>query len=119
MNDTGVLDHAIIDDLRQLDPDGSSGFLASIVEVFDTQCDDLLPEMLAVAEAGDPGEIAKKAHKLKGSARTIGAAQVGQLCEVLEHAGRNPQGGTVPNAVEQVRAIMAATDIARAALAKL
>ena len=114
-----ILDHTIIDDLRQLDPDGSSGFLASIVEVFDTQCDELLPDLLSVAQAGDADEIAKKAHKLKGSARTIGAAQVGQLCEVLEHDGRHSADGTVAGAVEQVEAIIAATKVARAELAKL
>jgi HPt (histidine-containing phosphotransfer) domain-containing protein len=111
-----ILDHAVIDELRQLDPDGSSGFLGSIIEVFDTQCDELLPELIAAAASGDPDAIAKKAHKLKGSARTIGAAQVGELCQALEHAAR---AGPVSDGVDQVERIRQATEDVRVALKAL
>jgi HPt (histidine-containing phosphotransfer) domain-containing protein len=32
--------------------------------------------------------VADQAHKLKSSSRSVGAMQLGALCESLEHAGR-------------------------------
>ena len=89
---------------------------ASIIEVFSSQCDILLSELATAAERGDVDELRAKAHKLKGSARTIGAAKLGDLCQVLEGDARD---GAVPDAVAKVRAIESATQEARAALAAL
>lgn len=42
----------------------------------------------AAAEAGQTGEAGAAAHKLKSSARSMGALGLGELCERVEHAGK-------------------------------
>ncbi|MFJ3485224.1 transporter substrate-binding domain-containing protein [Pseudomonas sp. NPDC090202] len=44
-------------------------------------------ELLAVSRRGDPREIRDIAHKIKGAARIISAAEVIRLCEQLEQTG--------------------------------
>jgi CheY-like chemotaxis protein/HPt (histidine-containing phosphotransfer) domain-containing protein len=38
--------------------------------------------------SGQIGVVAAEAHKLKSSARAVGALQLGELCEAMEHAGK-------------------------------
>jgi HPt (histidine-containing phosphotransfer) domain-containing protein len=44
--------------------------------------------MRSCAEAANWNALAEQAHKLKSSSRSVGAMQLGALCESLEHAGR-------------------------------
>ncbi|MCF8208602.1 MAG: Hpt domain-containing protein [Rhodoferax sp.] len=44
--------------------------------------------ILAAAASADTGCITRTAHKLKSSARTVGAMALGELCHQLELAGR-------------------------------
>jgi PAS domain S-box-containing protein len=45
-------------------------------------------ELQAAGEASDVRTIAQIAHALKSAARSVGALQLGELCELLEQAGR-------------------------------
>jgi HPt (histidine-containing phosphotransfer) domain-containing protein len=53
---------------------------------------DTLPEIAAelrrACEAGDPEGVRAAAHRLKSSARSIGALRLGQACADLERAAR-------------------------------
>jgi len=45
-------------------------------------------EILKTLDAGRTGETGAAAHKLKSSARSVGALRLGQLCEQIEQAGK-------------------------------
>ncbi len=49
---------------------------------------DTLDTLRKAAEAGQWTGVADQAHKLKSSSRSVGAMQLGALCERLEQAGR-------------------------------
>jgi PAS domain S-box-containing protein len=54
---------------------------------------DTMASLRDAADAAQWSVVAELAHKLKSSSRTIGAMQLGSLCEQLEQAGRVPSGG--------------------------
>jgi HPt (histidine-containing phosphotransfer) domain-containing protein len=63
------------------------------------------------AEAGQWTLVADQAHKLKSSSRSVGAMQLGALCEGLERSGRGNQAdlcGLLVQAVAQSYAQMQA-----------
>ena len=108
-----LLDENILGELMELDQGGAGGFLKQIIDVFVRQADDLLVELADVAKKGDAAQAASLAHKLKGSARTVGAARLGRHCEGLEQAARE---GDVSDAPGRVDGIQGAYAEARAAL---
>lgn len=62
--------------------------IATILEDFTVSMEAYLREF---STAGDLSEVRAVAHKLKSSARTVGAGPLGNLCAALEHACRNDQ----------------------------
>ena len=108
-----ILDNSVLDDLRELDRDGSSGFLRQIIGVFEEQADEILADLKAAAARRDDTQLANLAHKLKGSARTVGAVELGNHCERLEHDARR---GPVPDVDSRLDEVHAACTRARASL---
>jgi HPt (histidine-containing phosphotransfer) domain-containing protein len=45
-------------------------------------------ELRRAYASGQIGIVAAEAHKLKSSARAVGALQLGELCDALERAGK-------------------------------
>ncbi len=108
-----ILDDSVLNDLRELDPDGSGGFLKQIVGVFEEQTVEILEALRAAATANDLVTLGNLAHKLKGSSRTVGAAELGNLCESLE---RDARQGEMPDASERLDGLVEACSRARTAL---
>lgn len=98
--------------LRELVGD-EPALLVEIVEYFGTVAADMRAELLAAAAAADGTAAVELAHRLKSSARSVGAHPLGALCEALE-AG----GGHQPPAVlqDQAAGVVAALDAALAAM---
>lgn len=57
---------------------------------FHDSLDDFRVQLAAAHEAGDAVTQARHAHRLKSSARALGAATLATLCEKVEHAARTP-----------------------------
>lgn len=57
----------------------------------------IVAAMIAAAEVGDAAVAAKQAHKLKSSARAVGAYQLATTCEALEAAGKAGVAGKTAN----------------------
>jgi HPt (histidine-containing phosphotransfer) domain-containing protein len=84
-----VLDREVLEELRQLTPDGS--LLADIVDTYLATVPDHISQLQAAIAAGDAGAIRQSAHRLKGESSAVGAIEVVALCGSLEEqsiAGR-------------------------------
>jgi HPt (histidine-containing phosphotransfer) domain-containing protein len=57
-----------------------------VLEEYQRVSPDLAAKLQAAAKAGDGTDAASAAHALKGSSRTIGADQLGDVCERAETA---------------------------------
>jgi HPt (histidine-containing phosphotransfer) domain-containing protein len=79
------VDPAKLDDLARLpNPDGGD-MLGVLVAVFlDEEAPACISGMRAAVSTGDTKELARQAHKLRGSAAVFGATRLVQLCEAIE-----------------------------------
>jgi HPt (histidine-containing phosphotransfer) domain-containing protein len=106
-----VLDAEVLNGLSGGDADEARAllgdFLASTEE-----------DLAGIGEAqrtGDAAGIARHAHRLKGAARLVGAAELGEVAERLEGAGRagdwaavRADAASLRGAMERLRAAVAA-----------
>ena len=73
-----VLDHALLDRLRELDDD--EGFLADLIQDFIADAEQLIAELEAGAAAADAPTFRDRAHALRSSAAHLGASALFELC---------------------------------------
>jgi HPt (histidine-containing phosphotransfer) domain-containing protein len=108
-----ILDQSILDDLRELDRMGDGKFLRQIIGVFEEQAVEIVRQLEQAASQLDMSTLAALAHKLKGSARTVGAVELGDHCERLEHEAR---AGQVPELPALMSELVASVGRAKAIL---
>ncbi len=89
--DMASLDQAVIDDLRSLDPDGSGGVLADVLETYLEDAAKRLLDLESAQKSGDAEHLKGTAHALKGASRSVGATAVAGLCAKLENDEPNPE----------------------------
>lgn len=77
------------------DADGAGGLVAELVELFVGDVPPRLEAMRQALSARDPEALTRTAHSLKGSAATLGADGMAELCRQMEAYGR---AGEVPQA---------------------
>jgi CheY-like chemotaxis protein/HPt (histidine-containing phosphotransfer) domain-containing protein len=78
------LDVRVLESLIGNDVDTVNQFVAD----FQSSAAQMTAELLGAYAAGQASHVAAQAHKLKSSARAVGALQLGELCAALERAGK-------------------------------
>ena len=85
---TPVLDPAVIDTLRQLTPPGEPDVLKEVLQLFLGDVPSRINRLRAACTSGDPTEVQRAAHSLKGSAGNIGAKDMLAICRQLDDRGK-------------------------------
>jgi PAS domain S-box-containing protein len=67
-------------------------------------------ELATACAAGDTTQATALAHKLKSSARSVGAMALGELCAELEATGNAGQADALPDLIQRFEAEMAAVE---------
>jgi histidine phosphotransfer protein HptB len=83
-----ALDADTLARLRQLDPDGSRGFMGQVLRTYEAS---LVRQLATLAEAGrasDLERVGAVAHTLKSSSASLGALVFAQGCNTLEKLAR-------------------------------
>jgi two-component system, sensor histidine kinase and response regulator len=75
---------SILEELVGNDPDVISEFLRD----FRTSAARIAADLRAACNAGQTAAAGAAAHKLKSSARSVGARALGELCAEMEQAGK-------------------------------
>jgi CheY-like chemotaxis protein len=83
-----TLDRASLDEMRTYADDDADELIADLAETFFMAAAERLQGMREGFAAGDAKVIADSAHGLKGSAGTLGAPRLYDLCRLLELHGR-------------------------------
>ncbi len=83
------LDQKALDELRALDPDGSSGLLAQIIVSYLSDAAKLIQQMQGALAAKDVTTLTRGAHSLKSTSLTVGAVRVADIAKELEMAGKS------------------------------
>ena len=100
-----LLDSAALNEIRSLDPDGSAGFFAKIVDTFIRNTEQLFQNTNWADPAMDPDSIRKAAHYLKSSAGSIGARRLSALCGSLETGIRMGETTDVERRYAKIRSV--------------
>ena len=114
--DGAVIDHAKIAGLCALDPDGSLGFLAGMVEGYESTVAETVPDIREALAARDPHALEEAAHKLKGCVANLGAYRVNDCAVRLISMAR---AGSVEGGVEVLAEMEAAIGPASKVLAAI
>ncbi len=86
---------------------GDDSFFRELVEVYRVSSAQTLEALRRAG--GDPVELARAAHTLKGASASVGARAVAQLCERLERLGADRREEDARPLVDQLDAILART----------
>ena len=104
-NNAPTLDTSVLEELRQYS-DEEQDLADELIELF---LEDSPKQLLALQRAiqnADLGEVEKRSHRLKGSAGSIGAVRLREICEVLETTARAGTGPIAASADDDVAAEM-------------
>ncbi len=89
-----------------------------LLEKFLCGAQEQVADIGAAALTGETGRVADIAHKLKSAARTVGALQLGELCQQLETAGRADNKQACGTLVGRLgKSLSAATDLIKERIA--
>jgi HPt (histidine-containing phosphotransfer) domain-containing protein len=90
-------DHRGVDPRPAIDParlrelrDDYGDLAADLLELFEKTAAATLGELRAALDAGDTAELRRLAHRLKGSARNVGATGMAETAAALEQAPADP-----------------------------
>ncbi|MCU0571876.1 MAG: Hpt domain-containing protein [Syntrophobacteraceae bacterium] len=87
-DDPVLLDFSKLNSISSLDPQGATGLLKKIIELFMEKSPELILRITAALEAGDAEVVFRAAHSLKSSSATVGAMELSETCRQLETVGR-------------------------------
>jgi HPt (histidine-containing phosphotransfer) domain-containing protein len=80
----------------------------AILDEFMQGNDEDVAALARAVAAGDAGQIAWSAHRIKGASRMVGAMALGDAAEALEKAGRAAELAAIPALWQQFNAAQAA-----------
>ncbi len=78
------LDPLVLSGLIEIESEGSPGFVAEVTELFTAQGRISLDALRAAAATGDLSGWRSRLHMLRGSANSVGAHRLAELCQALE-----------------------------------
>jgi PAS domain S-box-containing protein len=93
---SSLLDRTAVAELRQLE-EGEPGLLLELLGVFQLQAPEEMAQLRSAVQAGDLVRLKAVAHRLKGTACTVGARAVAGRCRDLEALARS---GSLTGALE-------------------
>jgi len=99
-----TLDHAAIEAVRQLDPDGQDRLLSRLIALYRDDSSQLLADMENALKVGNAENVARAAHTLKSSSANLGATNVAAIARQIEHAARGGDITELPACMTKLRA---------------
>lgn len=103
------LDEAMVDELRQLEAQGSEALVATLMGSYLVSADSAMSELASAVTAPDFEAVVAIAHRLAGSSGTVGAAVAAKAFSDLERAGALRDIEASQHAMVQVEAALVVT----------
>ena len=83
-----VIDRELLANLIDL-MEGDRDLVIEVMDLFLEDAPQRIEAIVSAVDGGDPDELMRAAHSLKGSAGNVGARGLSGLCANLEQRGRN------------------------------
>jgi HPt (histidine-containing phosphotransfer) domain-containing protein len=84
-----ALDQQALNELRELDPDGSSGLLAQVIGAYLKDAPEQVQKISDALAAQDVDALVLHAHSLRSASGSLGATRVAEVAGDIETAGKN------------------------------
>jgi PAS domain S-box-containing protein len=98
-----ALDLSVLAALQELERQNQSGLLAQVIHLFLQDAPGQLAVLQEAAGRGDAPRVEEAAHRLKGSARQLGAMRMSQLCAALQQTSHRADLGQAAAQVEELQ----------------
>jgi histidine phosphotransfer protein HptB len=96
-----VLDLEAIANLRALGDEGDDTFLREIISIYLEDVPQRIVDLKSARAAGDKALYVRSAHTIKGSSANVGATEMRNLAEKMEHRAKiEPLPGLDPDLLE-------------------
>jgi CheY-like chemotaxis protein len=82
------IDRTVLDRIRAIEAQGSTGLLNTVVTYYVNESPGMIASLRKAVEANDPGTTQELAHSLKSASANVGAQTVADLCKEMEMEGR-------------------------------
>lgn len=89
MDARDVLDHDVVERLRQLTPPGEPDVLNEVLSLFLNEVPRKIDALRTAVTAGDRAAMQRTAHSLKGSSGNIGAHAMYDACRQLDDQAKS------------------------------
>ncbi|SIO17256.1 ATP-binding protein [Nitrosomonas cryotolerans] len=109
-----TVDIHILEELVGDDP----ATIRELLQNFRISAEDIAKELHAAFQAEEFGTLSSVAHKLKSSARAVGATALGELCAEMEQAGKKNDGMALSELLPRFDTEMAAVEAYLESLSK-
>jgi PAS domain S-box-containing protein len=96
---TPALDPGVLSELRQLQAEGEPDIVQELAQAFQFETPPLLEALRQAVVEGQPEQLTRAAHNLRGSSHNLGAQRMAALSAEVETLGKN---GTVEGAAELI-----------------
>lgn len=96
---SNIIDISVINELKEI---GDDDFLIELVDMFLQQADTLVDDIQKHFENKDADSLSKAAHKLKGSCLNLGAKDMGDVCQTIEHTSRDNSFENLDNEIKSL-----------------
>lgn len=100
----GRIDWKALDQIRQLDQDGSAGILQKVLQIYLNESSGLVATIEGSIGEGDPEGLRIAAHSLKSSTAQVGVVTLSEFCKEMEAVGRR-------GSIDGAQAIFARTEL--------
>lgn len=80
-----IIDDLIFQQLLDMDDDDTHDFTKSILSDFFAQVDESMPKFIDLLKNNQLVDVARLGHFLKGSSAGVGASNIRNICEKIQH----------------------------------
>ena len=87
-DDAPILDHAVVDGLRELGGPEDPGLLEELVGLFLSEAPGYVEDILAGLESADLERVRRASHALKSSSANMGASCLSTLARAIESSAK-------------------------------
>ena len=97
---SNIIDFSVIDGLKEI---GDQEFLEELINIFLTQSEDIMADIISSSEQQNAQGVNKAAHKLKGSCLNLGANQMSELCQIIESSSQQGDLSNIETNVNELK----------------
>ncbi|MEA5617471.1 Hpt domain-containing protein [Cronbergia sp. UHCC 0137] len=84
-----MIDPSVLEDLRSMADSDGDGLITELIEIYLEDTPVIIEEIKNALNSGNLAKLKKSAHALRSPSVSIGAVNLGKICEILEYTAQS------------------------------